>query len=240
MHRAPGSAFASVPTLVQDRLPLQADKRQRLMTLATFSVFTEAVSAWERARDEGRDARQKRRKGESVTDPLVQRRLNRASFLVAERAAMTCEEAVTEYLRVRRQEAERRGKGKAAAGPGLSESTAKQYERMLRADFLKHPKVRGRKLRELVRDDVLAVLDGVNERGAAAAEQASGAIASLCTWAVKARVLEESPARDLPTYYVSKPRDRVLTIEELKALLPLIEGDVMKSGRVPKLALVLA
>lgn len=213
--------------------------RQRLMTLGAFDVFTDAVKAWEKARDTVRDVRHQRRQGQGVADPMEARRRSRATLLEVERSALTCDEAVTEFLKARRHEAERRAKGKASSGAGLRERTAKAYERILKADFLPHVRVKDRKLRDLTRDDVIAILDDVNKRGAAAADQTAGAIASLCTWAVKARVIADSPARDLPTYYAYKPRDRVLKEEELTALLPLLDGDLMRSGRLPKLALLL-
>jgi len=212
--------------------------KQHLMALGQFATFDAARDAYDDATKRVRAARVARHEGRAESHPLEERRNNRFGLIATEREALTCQQAVEQFLAMRRQDGVRRAAGKGTAEPGLRESTAALYEGIFVSDFL--PFVKGRLLHSLTSVDIRAILDRVNERSPSTADVLRNAIKGLYSWAIRRRLLDAHPAKDLPKYHVSPIRDRTLDTAELAALLKLLDGDAMRSGRLPKLALELS
>jgi integrase len=92
--------------------------------------------------------------------------------------------------------------------------TAEETERLLRLHVL--PRWRGRMAREITRRDVLDILDRVVDEGAPiAANRVLAAVRKLFNWCVARDVLTASPCAGVKPPTAERPRDRVLTDDEL-------------------------
>jgi integrase len=78
------------------------------------------------------------------------------------------------------------------------------------------PRWRRRLLREITRRDVLDLLDRVVDAGApVVANRVFSAVRKLCNWALERDILDTSPCAGVKAPSAERPRDRVLSDEEL-------------------------
>jgi integrase len=97
-------------------------------------------------------------------------------------------------------------------------STAKETERLLRRNVC--PALGDREASTITRRDVISLLDGQVDGGAAvAANRTLAALSKLFNWAVDRGALESSPCTRLPKPGVERSRDRVLSDVELACVL---------------------
>lgn len=93
-------------------------------------------------------------------------------------------------------------------------STAAETERLLRKDVV--PEWRGRRVQEIAKKDVLALLDKIVDRGAAiGANRTLAAMRRMFNWCVDRGLLEASPCDRVRAPTGERSRDRVLTDAEL-------------------------
>lgn len=93
-------------------------------------------------------------------------------------------------------------------------NTAKETERLLRAEFL--PKWRKRDVRSISKVDVNRAMDAIIDRGSpSAAHHAFAAIRKFFNWCVERGLIEVSPCLGLKNPTKPKSRDRVLADNEL-------------------------
>lgn len=75
----------------------------------------------------------------------------------------------------------------------------------------------GRRLAEIGKADIHRVLDSVVARGAPiGANRAFTQLRKMCRWAVSRGIVERSPCEGIEAPSVEKPRDRVLSLDELR------------------------
>jgi integrase len=75
----------------------------------------------------------------------------------------------------------------------------------------------GRRLSEIGKADIHRVLDGIVARGAPiGANRAFTQLRKMCRWAVSRGIIERSPGEGIEAPSTEKPRDRVLSLDELR------------------------
>jgi integrase len=75
----------------------------------------------------------------------------------------------------------------------------------------------GRPLAEIAKADIHRVLDGIVARGAPiSANRAFTQLRKMCRWALSRGIIEHSPCEGIQAPSTEKPRDRVLSLEELR------------------------
>lgn len=90
----------------------------------------------------------------------------------------------------------------------------RETARLLGKDVL--PAWKGRRLSEIGRADVHALIDGIVDRGAAVtANRTFAQLRKMCSWAVERGLIEKSPCEGLRPPTVERSRDRVLSLDEL-------------------------
>ncbi|MEM9677006.1 MAG: integrase arm-type DNA-binding domain-containing protein [Pseudomonadota bacterium] len=95
-------------------------------------------------------------------------------------------------------------------------STQAEFIRLMNREFV--PIWQGRDIRELTRRDVIALLDGIIDRGSPYVAQQSYAILSrFFRFCLERDYLETSPFTNIPKPTKGMSRDRVLSDEEIKA-----------------------
>lgn len=100
--------------------------------------------------------------------------------------------------------------------PNSRASSAKEIQRLLERNVV--DVWRGRDLKEISRHDVIELLDGIIDRGAAvSANRTLAAFRTMCNWAVGRGLLDASPCAGVPSPTEERSRDRVLADEELRA-----------------------
>ena len=104
----------------------------------------------------------------------------------------------------------------------------------LEKDFLKA--WRGRRLSELTRKDVNAILDTIIDRGAPVqANRSLAGLRKMCNWAVGREIITVSPCDHLQAPTVEKKRQRFLTLEEIKLVWTAFDRDGWAFGDIAKL-----
>lgn len=90
-----------------------------------------------------------------------------------------------------------------------------EMERMLNHDIL--PKWRGRRIQDITRRDVVALLDGLQDRGIGTmTNRVFALIRKLFNWALSRDIVAASPCANLRAPVEEKSRDRTLTDDELR------------------------
>ena len=93
--------------------------------------------------------------------------------------------------------------------------TAEETERLFRLHVL--PTWGNRKVEEITRTDVVALLDGIVDRGSpVAANRTLAAIRKLFNWCVERSVVTVSPCLNVRAASLEKSRDRILSDNELR------------------------
>jgi integrase len=78
----------------------------------------------------------------------------------------------------------------------------------------------GRRLSEISRADVHALLDGMRDRGAAvSANRTFAQLRKLCGWAIERGLIEQNPCAGIRKPTAETPRDRTLSISELRRVI---------------------
>jgi integrase len=97
------------------------------------------------------------------------------------------------------------------------ENSARETERLLKVEFV--PKWRKRDIKTIAKADVIRVIDAIVERGSpGAAHHAFAAIRKLFNWCVERGLIDASPCAGLKSPTKQKPRDRVLSDDELASV----------------------
>jgi integrase len=102
-------------------------------------------------------------------------------------------------------------------------STLYQLTRTLETDLL--PAWRGKRIDEIGKRDVIALLDSINDRGAPVmARRVKAHIRRFFHWCLERDILKIDPTAGLPRVGNGKSRDRVLTDSELARVLGACQG----------------
>ncbi len=140
------------------------------------------------------------------------------AITVAERRAERLAESVTELVEEFLEKWSRRNKKSAA-----------EDERILRKDVL--PAWDKRKAKDIRRRDVIALLDGIVERGAPIqANRTLAVIRRMFNWAVSRDLLEASPCALVKAPAKENRRDRVLSPDEIGAFWHGLDGARMSAA----------
>jgi len=102
-------------------------------------------------------------------------------------------------------------------------STLYQLTRTLEMDLL--PAWRGKRIDEIGKRDVIALLDSINDRGAPVmARRVKAHVRRFFHWCLERDILKIDPTAGLPRVGNGKSRDRVLTDSELARVLGACQG----------------
>src|SRR4029079_18774139 len=102
-------------------------------------------------------------------------------------------------------------------------STPSQLTRTLEIDLL--PAWRGKRIDEIGKRDVIALLDSINDRGAPVmARRVKAHVRRFFHWCLERDILKIDPTAGLPREGNGKSRDRVLTDSELARVLGACQG----------------
>ena len=102
-------------------------------------------------------------------------------------------------------------------------STLYQLTRTLETDLL--PAWRGKRIDEIGKRDVIALLDSINDRGAPVmARRVKAHVRRFFHWCLERDILKIDPTAGLPRVGKGKSRDRVLTDSELARVLGACQG----------------
>ena len=101
--------------------------------------------------------------------------------------------------------------------------TADEVARMFALHL--YPKLGARPIETVTRRDILDVLDGIEEKASGArANRVLANVRRMFSWAVERGILEASPVANVRAPGQEKPRDRVLTDDEVTAFVRACEG----------------
>ncbi len=118
-------------------------------------------------------------------------------------------------------------------------STAKETERVLRHRFVR--RWANRDIREVSKQEVLAVIDGIIADGApSAANHALAAVRKFFNWSVERGLVAESPCAGIAKPARTISRERVLTEEELAAVWRAADATGYPFGQMVQLLILLA
>lgn len=118
-------------------------------------------------------------------------------------------------------------------------STAKETERVLRHRFVR--RWANRDIREVAKQDVLGVIDGIVADGApSAANHALAAIRKFFNWSVERGLVAESPCAGIAKPARTISRERVLTEEELARIWKAAEAAGYPFGPIVQLLILSA
>ena len=99
----------------------------------------------------------------------------------------------------------------------LRASSAGEIERLLRKDFA--GPLRGRRLSQIGKADIHAVLDAIVERGSPIqANRALTVFRGMCRWAIERGLIEANPCAGIRAPSAETTRDRILSDDELRAV----------------------
>jgi integrase len=103
------------------------------------------------------------------------------------------------------------------------ERTAREYERKLRVEVL--PRWGARLLGEIRRADVLRLVEETRERGGVCSNRTLALVRAVFQFGVDREELDANPALRIPRRYLyaEQPRERVLTRDELRAILAVVD-----------------
>jgi integrase len=95
--------------------------------------------------------------------------------------------------------------------------TAKEAERILQKEIV--GPWRGRRLTQITRGDIHAVLDSIVERGSPIqANRALAMFRTMCRWAIERGLIDANPCTGIRAPAAETARDRILSDDELKAV----------------------
>jgi integrase len=98
---------------------------------------------------------------------------------------------------------------------------------------------KGRKIQEIEKRDVIALLDKVKDRGAPImANRVFAAVRRLCSWAVARDVLKASPCAGIEPPAPENSRDRILTDDELRLVWASADQEGRPFGPIVKLMIL--
>ena len=118
-------------------------------------------------------------------------------------------------------------------------STAEETERLLRSVFV--PVWKRHALTDIRKADVLAVIDGIMERGKpSSARHAFAAIRKFFNWCTERGLLNDSPCRTIKPPVKANSRERVLTDAELAIIWHAAEEQGYPFGRIVQLLMLTA
>jgi integrase len=101
------------------------------------------------------------------------------------------------------------------------------------------PAWKGRKIQEITKRDVIALLDGVNDRGSPImANRVLSAVRKLFNWCVARDVIQVSPCTLVTPPSPERSRDRVLSDDELRMVWNAAEGEGWPFGPLVKLLIL--
>jgi integrase len=101
--------------------------------------------------------------------------------------------------------------------PNVRKSHLRETERILRSEVQRIWEKR--RLSEITPADVLALLDGIMDRGAPIqANRTLAALRKLCNWAVERQILKVSPCDGIKAPAGERSRERILSDEELRQI----------------------
>jgi integrase len=105
----------------------------------------------------------------------------------------------------------------------LKAGTAKEVERLLQKEIVSL--WLGRRLAQITRADIHAVLDSIVERGSPIqANRTLAAFRTMCRWAVERGLIDANPCTGIRAPSAETARDRVLSDDELKAVWQAAEA----------------
>ena len=117
--------------------------------------------------------------------------------------------------------------------------TWRETERLIATHVM--PLWRGRRIQEIVKQDVVALMDAIVDRGApVSANRTLAAIRRMFGWFVERGVLITNPCADVKAPTAEKSRDRILSDEELRALLRACNNLSEQFGALIKLLILTA
>lgn len=142
----------------------------------------------------------------------------------AERKAETVDQLITDYL-------ERHAKPNKKSWRG--------DERILNNEIL--PRWRGRKVKDITRRDVVALLDRIIDRGSpVAANRTLACVRRMFNFAVERGVIEQSPCYLVKRPHKERPRERVLTSDEIRRAWQALDTAAMELNVRRALKLLIA
>jgi integrase len=99
---------------------------------------------------------------------------------------------------------------------------------------------KGRRIQDVTKRDVIALLDGVNDRGSPImANRVLSAVRKLFNWCVARDVIQASPCTLVNPPAPERSRDRVLSDDELRLVWNAADGDGWPFGPLVKLLILL-
>lgn len=119
-----------------------------------------------------------------------------------------------------------------------SERTMEDYRAVLEADVF--DKLGHLPAHEITAEQIAAVLEKIEDRSKHAAHKARSAVGSTFRWALSRRKVKVNPAKGLGFTHQSKPRNRVLTDNELSKLWRVLDNDELGVTEPIRLILKLA
>ena len=100
--------------------------------------------------------------------------------------------------------------------------TAKKISNLLRRDVL--PRWGTKSVHEIKKRDVIELVNDVSQRGAHAGYRLLKTLKTFFRWCIGRAVIDFSPAEGIPTQWREVSRDRVLTDQELAAVIVAARG----------------
>jgi integrase len=101
------------------------------------------------------------------------------------------------------------------------------------------PRWRGRKVQEITKRDIIALLDEVNDRGAPImANRTFSAVRKLFNWAVARDIIAASPCAGVEPPASENSRDRILTDDELLLVWKAADADGWPFGPIVRLMIL--
>jgi integrase len=158
--------------------------------------------------------------------PLVQQGIDPAGERADDRTALTFGDLADERL---------------SKGDPLSPGTRRDYDHLLGKDIL--PEIGSKPAMSINRDDVIALLDDICERGATRrADTARTVISSIFNFGIDRGLVQDNPASGIRNRHEHQPRDVVATEVDLRTLWSAMDaGDAAMSPvimYITKLALL--
>jgi integrase len=184
--------------------------QSRKLTIGPFPVIT-----LQHARDLARTALAKVAEG---SDPASEKRIAKAPTLIhADLIEKVVPEFIERYARLNQKP-----------------ETVRETERVLNREVVERWK--GRRLIEIGKSDVHAMLDSIVDRGAPIlANRCFSAFRKLCAWAIEREIIIASPCAGIQAPAPETARDRILSDDELKAVWRAAEGIGWPFGPVTQL-----
>jgi len=105
-------------------------------------------------------------------------------------------------------------------GPTLAPRTLAEYRRTLEADVL--PELGAVAPKDVTKADVRTLIDGIRDRAPTQANRTFATLRKLFAWAVEHDLLASSPCLGLKKPAEEKPRERVFTNEEIRAIFAAV------------------